>query len=553
MNKTILFVFSLSVVAVIATFMFSKEKSNLNQFAATPDYTSPYGITNYGTDMVDHPQLLTSFQDLGVSWWRFQWNWNQIETSPGVYDWSELDAAVSMANTNHIHMDFALQDAPSWHLTQQCNGVGALPGASDMTQFATAVATRYNGQNGHGYIDSYEIGNEEFDNYWNTDWAHSTPCRDASLYGPVLKAGYQAVKSVSPQATVGMFGMWWMDTDHIQTFMQSLYQNGFGAYFDYGNYHYYVCNQDPAVTSGTQPSFDLAWQTMHNVMGQNGDTNKPIWVTETGWTVSSVSQSASCVVSTQTQSDYLNYVMTEAKNSKVVSKVFWYTLRSDDDGMNIKPTTGALPSYTTWKSFIAANPQWTVLSPTATFTLTPTNTNTPTPTFTPTPTPKPTATPTPTLTPTPVAVQLISNGSFETTGGNWLSPWYFNVKTGATATIAQDSTAAAGSKSAKISITKSNTSSYMVALQQVNIPLVAGRTYTISFSAKASVNRIIDTLHQQNANPYTVYKDTTFNITTSWKQYSYTFTPTVTDPASLLQFDVANATGTVWIDNVSMK
>jgi hypothetical protein len=263
-----------------------------------------------------------------------------------------------LANANHIHLDFAIQNAPRWHLTQSCNGQAILPRAVDMAQFATLLATRYNGQNGHGYIDSYEIGNEEFDNYWNIDQAHSAPCRAASYYGPVLKAGYQAIKAASPQAMVGMFGLWWEDTAHIHNYLQWLYRNGYGQDFDYANFHYYICNRDPSVISGSQPSFDSEWQTIHTVMSQNGDGNKPIWVTEVGWTISSINQEGTCSVTPQTQADYLNYVLTEAKNSHVVAKVFWYTLRSDTDGMNILPPSGPLPAYTALQTFINQYPQW---------------------------------------------------------------------------------------------------------------------------------------------------------------------------------------------------
>src|SRR5205823_6023892 len=134
--------------------------------------------------------------------------------------------------------------------------------------FAGVLAARYNGRNGHGYVDSFEIGNEEWDGYWGGSWANTLPCRAADYYGPVLKAGYQAVKAQSPTALVGMFGLWWMNTPHIQTYMTWLYQNGYGPYMDFANFHYYTGGA-PSTTNGAPPSYDLeckpsagAWATL---------------------------------------------------------------------------------------------------------------------------------------------------------------------------------------------------------------------------------------------------------------------------------------------------
>jgi hypothetical protein len=49
------------------------------------------------------------------------------------------------------------------------------------------------------------------------------------------------------------------------------------------NYHYYNNGGDPTVTANNLASFDLWWQTMHNIATKYGFANKPIWVTETGW------------------------------------------------------------------------------------------------------------------------------------------------------------------------------------------------------------------------------------------------------------------------------
>jgi mannan endo-1,4-beta-mannosidase len=177
-----------------------------------------------------------------------------------------------------------------------------------------------------------------------------------------------------------------------------------------------------------------------------------------------------------------------------------------------------------------------------------------TPAVLPTNTPVPTSTPQPTVTPVPAATNLIQNSSFENTGTSWLLPWKFQVNTGAKGTISQDSsTKVSGSFSAKVAITKSNNSPSYVQLFQGNLSVISGRTYTVSFSAKASKNSNVAIYLQQNYSPYTHYFEQTSNLTTSWATYTYSFIAPATDNNIAIIFGLANATGTVWIDNVSIK
>ena len=325
-----------------------------------PSSTGPYGFSIF-RDF--NQQTVSELKQIGVTWVRFQLDWNGIEPQQGQFNWSTLDNVVTLANANGIHLDFPLQNAPNWAKSQTCGGHPLLPGTTEIAQYATAVAQRYNGQNGHGYIDSYEIGNEEFDNYLPpikkiTD-KYCPGINLLPIAGPDLKAGYQAVKAQSPNATVGMFAIWYPNVPHIQSYMQYLYQNHYGTYFDYANFHYYICNNNPSSSSGDRPSYDQEWQTIHQVMAQNGDSGKPIWNTETGWSISSYAHPAKCNVSPQTQAQYMSYELNSAANSHVVQHLFWYTLstQSRDDSV-VQPQGTQLPSFYVMQQFAHQKPRW---------------------------------------------------------------------------------------------------------------------------------------------------------------------------------------------------
>jgi hypothetical protein len=312
---------------------------------------SPYGFTTIHADT----QLVSIYKQLNVCWVRYQVHWwdknkkGGIEATQGVRDWTQVDAAVATMNKAGIHIDFPIQQAPPWDMTQQCNGTPFLPGPAQMRDFATEIATRYDGHHGHGYIDAFEIGNEEYDNYYDPgNGSASLQCRSASYYGPVLQAGYEAIKAASPNALVGMFGMWYHNLPHIQDFMTYLYSNGYGKYMDYMNFHYYNDSGDPAVSEGERPSFDVWWQAMHGIATKYGFANKPIWITETGWPDQDP----------QAQDQHLQYVMSQASNSHVIQKVFWFTVNYGNQSKNIYPPGGPLPAFTTFQKIVQQKPQW---------------------------------------------------------------------------------------------------------------------------------------------------------------------------------------------------
>ena len=219
----------------------------------------------------------------------------------------------------------------------------------------------------------------------------------------------------------------------------------------------------------------------------------------------------------------------------------------------VTPTSAPIPSPTASPAptLLPTDTPTPALTASPTSTLLPTNTPAPTLTGTPTPTLLPTNTPTPTLTPTPI-LNLIQNGSFENTGSNWLAPWGFQSR--GIATIKQvNSINVDGAYSARVSITKSRSADNAVQLYQGNLPLTQGTAYTIVFWAKASALRSIRLAVAHGASPWSSYFSRSVNITESWQQYTLTFTAPQTDSNGMLIFNLANATGYVWIDNVSLR
>src|SRR2546422_6282396 len=93
---------------------------------------NPYGFSVWGYQS----RIAAS----GVKWVRLQRDWSTIETSPGVYNFSGLDADVAAATAAGVHVTVPIQDAPGFRQTQGCNGVNLFPGPPQSSTLARGIA-----------------------------------------------------------------------------------------------------------------------------------------------------------------------------------------------------------------------------------------------------------------------------------------------------------------------------------------------------------------------------------------------------------------------------
>ncbi len=153
----------------------------------------------------------------------------------------------------------------------------------------------------------------------------------------------------------------------------------------------------------------------------------------------------------------------------------------------------------------------------------------------------------------PLAGDLIRNGSFVAPGLTpWFAPW--SLRNDLAATLTQDTgTASAGTTSLRIDLpTASPLAPWAVQVRQSPIALTAATSYTLTFAAKASAPRPASVLLQGSTSPWRVYTTANASLTTSWATYSYTFSAPVSDPTGMLAFNLAQTSGTVWLDDVSL-
>lgn len=121
-------------------------------------------------------------------------SWRDLEKSPGSFDWTPLDTAVSTAHRVHARPLLVLGQTPTFYASQPHQAAAYGPGAASMPQldawrrYVTAVAARY-----RAGID-YEIWNEpNVVGYWT-----GTPEQMARL----TVVASRAIRTVAPGATI---------------------------------------------------------------------------------------------------------------------------------------------------------------------------------------------------------------------------------------------------------------------------------------------------------------------------------------------------------------
>ena len=145
---------------------------------------------------------------------------------------------------------------------------------------------------------------------------------------------------------------------------------------------------------------------------------------------------------------------------------------------------------------------------------------------------------------------LIMNGEFDMD----LAGWTIQNNSGASGTMQVVTNAAmSGNKALKIcpSTQSPGTENWHVQVRHP-APIQSGKTYAISFSAKADAARALDISIQQDEGNYTSHFVRSESLTENVQDISYTYTSTVTDASAKLKFYVGKSATCVYIDKVSM-
>ncbi len=256
---------------------------------------NPRGVNTFLEDEVEpakRERQLTMIRDAGFGWIRQQFRWDDLEISARgdftdrrnaetVSAWAKYDNIVDLAGAAGVQIIARLGSPPEWSQAASNKAPGFAPPAdfNDFTNYARQVAERYKGR-----IHTYQVWNEP---NIQPEWGNAPP--DPEAYTDLLCRTYKTLKAVDPQLRVvaGALGPTAVlgDYDLSDTlYLQRMYDAGARGCFDVLSIQGYGLRSGPADQRMRAMNININHPLyMREVMVNNGDAAKPVWIAELAW------------------------------------------------------------------------------------------------------------------------------------------------------------------------------------------------------------------------------------------------------------------------------
>lgn len=280
------------------------------EIGVVPDLT-------WGTPRAEQDRTAATLKAVGSRWVRLSIEWARAEPVRGRYDKHAMrhyDRAIARAQASGQRIVIMVYTTPEWASGSGNENTPPRHPAA-YARFVEFLAHRWAGEG----LEAYEIWNEpNIARFW-------APRPSPRGYGALLKAAYPAVKRADPRAKVVFGGL----STNDYGFLERVYASGAGGSFDVMAVHPYTCRERPgkidrSVTGRIQPSSFAGYREVRASMLGHGQ-DKPIWLTEFGWTTSS----GECGVSESTQASYIEGAVKVLALDPYVQVALWYNLRNN--------------------------------------------------------------------------------------------------------------------------------------------------------------------------------------------------------------------------------
>ena len=294
-------------------------------WAATASAGTPRGF--WGVSAWANPSAteLARIGKGGVRTFRFPFYWGGIETQRGHRDWSLYDQLIGDAARNHVRALPAIWGSPSFVASGPNHPPKSSSARKAFAAFIRAALRRY-GSKGSFWAQhrdlpklppkGWEVWNEPtIDKFY-------TPTGDAKGYVRLLKLAAKTIRATDHHTKVVVAGIPNVYGAPAIPFMKKLYKvKGFRGAFDVMNVHPYAANATALLQ---------AMQSFRDVMAQNGDSGKPIWITEVGWASAGPKNQYPLVRSKKGQAKMLSQAlsaMVEERGGLKLGLLVWFSWR----------------------------------------------------------------------------------------------------------------------------------------------------------------------------------------------------------------------------------
>lgn len=271
-----------------------------------PGSTAPArGVLGLSDPHADEPGVIDLIAATGVRWVRAELYWSQIEpVAGGGYRWGRYDAMIRAYAARGIRVQAILTYVPPAYLGK--------PQRMDTAfqAFAAAAVRRYGAMGVH----HWEVFNEP--NLPGYGWLTRRFDTRENLpdYALLLARANRAVRENDPRGVVILGGL--ASDQHrglpIEETMQRLYDLGVAPCFDVMAFHPY----------GYQGRFPEARARVDAVLRAHGDSGKPVWFNEYGWT-----EQAAMDLSRNPDAGTNPMLAALEQGSRAAEAFFWFSAR----------------------------------------------------------------------------------------------------------------------------------------------------------------------------------------------------------------------------------
>lgn len=347
---------------------------------------NPYGVNVFleqEADPAKRAQAVQMAAAAGFHWLRQEFTWEDIEIhGKGDFEdrrhqpyrpaWAKYDQIVDLAAENGMELIVRVSNPPAWTraLTNTVGSYAPPDHFQDYADFVSAVVRRYKGR-----IRYYQIWNEP--NIY-PEWGVYPISPEK--YTELLKAGATAARAADPNviiiagalaATIRLAPNAAAPDNSLNDFLflQRMYDAGAAPFFDIVALQGYGLwsgptdqRMNPRVINVSRHRF------VRDLMVQNGDAHKPIWIAEMNWNVAPEDVTpAYGRVTLEQQARYLPLAYQQFSAAPWIGVVnTWYLKRATDEWETqrkpeayfrlLLPDFTPLPVYESIQAFIRSVP-----------------------------------------------------------------------------------------------------------------------------------------------------------------------------------------------------
>lgn len=239
-----------------------------------------YGMGHYLAAWANQPwtydaDAMDKMVEMGATAVWIDFPWSAMEPNPGQYEWAYADHQVATAAARGLTMIAFVGTTPSWaKLHPELPSHRTPPSEAALPAFNTfhqTLAARY-----AGTVQMYQFWNEPSGCGWIGNCTYGNDCE---LFLTWQQRAHDALKAGNPNCIVAAGGL---DGDP-KGYVECLYDNGGATAFDAIAIHPYA-DGGPGGPGTSGEAIDYSDLTeVRQVMVDNGDAHKRIWITEYGW------------------------------------------------------------------------------------------------------------------------------------------------------------------------------------------------------------------------------------------------------------------------------